>query len=111
MQKWRFFLILTILSIASQAQEIPYSTCPTCWNPDSLGNHRAVIHFNGSGNIAHARILWRLPLASPFDHRIIVVDSNTNTPVTSTPGPLTRESGDIFFKPASGKGTYYIYYL
>jgi hypothetical protein len=111
MQKLRILTILLSISLLGKAQNIPYSTCPNCWNPDSLGNHRAVIRFDGPGNIAHARIPWRLPLAGPFEHRIIVVDAKTNTPVPSEPGALTRESGDVFFKTASGKGAYYLYYL
>jgi len=114
MQKSRFFLILlTLFSIAGHAQDIPYTSCPHCWNPDSLGNHRAVIRFDGPGNrsTAHVRLPWRLPIAGPFIHSIIVQDSATGARVPCTSLNLTRESGEIYFEPTSGMGTYYVYYL
>ncbi|HVU98251.1 MAG TPA: glycoside hydrolase domain-containing protein [Puia sp.] len=104
-------IILVTLARSIHAQEIPYTSCPKCWNPDSLGNHRAVIRFNGPGNIAHVRIPWRLPMADPFDHRIIVQDAKTGARVPSSSSNLTREAGDIYFEPSSGKGVYYVYYL
>jgi hypothetical protein len=122
MQKSRFFFILlTLLSIAGNAQEIPYSSCPHCWNPDSLGNHRAVVRYNGPGaqtdlsagssRLAHVRIPWRLPIAAPFYHRIIVQDAKTGAFIPSTTHSLNRESGNVSFKPVAGMGNYYVYYL
>ena len=121
MQKSRFFLILLpLLSIVSHAQEIPYTSCLHCWNPDSLGNHRAVVHYEpgaanhppaGPSPVAHVLIPWRLPVTDPFNHRIIVQDAKTGALITSTTRSLSRESGNILFNPISGKGTYYVYYL
>ena len=104
------FILLTAPAALISAQTIPYSSCPGCWNPDSLGNHRAVVRFDGPGTTAHVYIPWRLPLTGPFNHRIIVQDAKTGALIDATPVALTRESGDIFF-PASGKGRYYVYYL
>ncbi|HEY4111099.1 glycoside hydrolase domain-containing protein [Puia sp.] len=111
MQKLRILLILLAVSLIGRTQQPSYSSCPKCWNPDSLGNHRAIIRFDDPGGIAHVRILWRLPVADPFVHRIIVVDAKTGARVPSSTGELDRERGEVFFKPASGKGVYYIYYL
>jgi hypothetical protein len=111
MQKLRILLILLAFSHLGQAQDIPYTSCPNCWNSDSLGNHRAVIRFDGIDNIVHARIPWRLPIADPFNHHIIVQDAQTGELIKSDIAFADRESGDIFFKPTSGKGIYYAYYL
>ena len=113
MQKPRILLILLAISLLgrTQAQDIPYTSCPKCWNPDSLGNHRAVIKFNGTGNIVHARIPWRLPLTRHFDHQVFVQDGKTGALISAGLGRADRESGDVYFKPTSGKGTYYVYYL
>src|SRR5271167_1327100 len=111
MQKACIFLLsLFLLPLAGSAQLLPYSSCPGCWNADSLGNHRAVVRFDGPGATAHAYIPWRLPLAGPFNHRIMVQDAKTGARIDATPGALSRESGDIFF-PAAAKGRYYVYYL
>jgi hypothetical protein len=111
MQKMRLLFVLLIAPVALvSAQTITYTSCPGCWNADSLGNHRAVVRFDGPGATAHAYIPWRLPLTGPFDHRIIVQDAKTGARIDATPGALTRESGDIFFR-AAAKGRYYVYYL
>jgi hypothetical protein len=44
--------------------------------------------------------------------RIIVQDSATGKIILNkTTGAISRESGEIFFEPVSGKGLYYIYYM
>ena len=111
MQKLRILLVLLTFSVAGHSQEIPYSTCPNCWNPDSLGNHRAVVRFNGPGTNAHVTILWRLPVTAPFNHRIIIQDQHTGSLFSPTSYLLERDFGDIIFNAVSGKSTYYIYYL
>lgn len=111
MQKLYLLLLLLIMPAAFvSAQTIAYTSCPGCWNPDSLGNHRAVVRFDGPGNTAHAYMVWRLPLAGAFNHRIIVQDAKTGKRIDATPGALTRESGEIFFA-AAAKERYYVYYL
>ena len=104
------FVLLIVQAVFASGQTVPYTSCPGCWNADSLGNHRAVVRFDGPGTIAHAYIPWRVPLTGPFNHRIIVQDAKTGALIDATPVALTREWGDIFF-PASGKGRYYVYYL
>ncbi|WP_459640834.1 glycoside hydrolase domain-containing protein [Flavobacterium sp. CGRL2] len=49
------FFILTI----PMAAQIKYSDGNDSWNPNLLGNHRAVIAFSSSGNIAKTTIEWR----------------------------------------------------
>ena len=94
------------------AQTIPYRICNDCWNADSLGNHRVVVTYSGSGKIAKATIPWRRRDHHPEDKRIIVQDAKTGDKIENIKtGKLNREYGEVFFEPTSGKGEYYIYYL
>ncbi|HEY4064870.1 MAG TPA: glycoside hydrolase domain-containing protein [Puia sp.] len=113
MFKIRLLLFCLIsLSLAVRAQEIKYTDCPGCWNADSLGNHRALLHFNGTGNIARVVIPWRRRDNDPAAKRIIVQDAKTGSRIVNAgTGALSRESGEVFFEPVSGKGDYYVYYM
>ncbi|MGZ3750703.1 MAG: glycoside hydrolase domain-containing protein [Mucilaginibacter sp.] len=105
-----FVLLLTTITVYSQ--KIPYTNCPGCWNPDSLGNHRVVLTFNGTGKVAKAVIQWRRRDNDPQNKRIIIEDAATKQKINNVrAGAITRESGVFFFEPVSGKGTYYVYYL
>jgi len=107
-----YFLLSLILPVVVRAQTIPYTSCPGCWDPDSLGNHRVSVRSNVAGAVAYVHIPWRLRVSDPAAHRIIVEDAKTERRVlNATTGALTRESGDVYFEPVSGKGLYYIYYL
>ena len=113
MQKRHLFIFLCIsLAFATHAQNIPYTSCPGCWNADSLGNHRAVIRFDGPGSVAHVYIPWRRRDPDPASHRIIIQDGNTGARINdATAITLTREASELAFQATSGKGTYYVYYL
>jgi hypothetical protein len=111
MQKIGLLLcILLALSVIGKAQ-LSYTSCPGCWNPDSLGNHRAVVRYNGTGAVAHVVVPWRRRDSDPGGKRVIVQDSATGARVLNVIGAVTRESGEFFFQPVSGAGNYYIYYL
>ena len=123
MQKtsWVFFSYL-LLSLTAGAQELPYSVCPGCWNPDSLGNQRVVVRYqenerNRSGltegrvGVARVMVPWRRRDEDATKKRIIVQDSATGVRVRNVwVRSVTREVGDILFEPVSGRGCYYIYY-
>ncbi|MBS1729540.1 MAG: hypothetical protein JSS67_02055 [Bacteroidetes bacterium] len=112
MKRYPFLFFALGIGLSLSAQKIPYTNCDSCWNPDSLGNHRAVLIFNGSRNIAKATIEWRRRDENPQDKRIIVEDALTHLKVTNVKtGVINRISGEIYFEPVSGKGTYYVYYL
>ena len=105
-------LILLLAGITAYSQDIPYTNCPKCWLPDSLGNHRVVLEFNGTGKIAKAIIPWRRRDNDPQNKRIIIEDATTHQKVSNVkPGAINREYGEILFEPVSGKGTYYVYYM
>ena len=112
MKKLLVSFIFLFFGTTLVAQKIPYTNCDNCWNPDSLGNHRVALEYNGAGNIAKATIPWRRRDYNPELKRIIVEDAKTHQKVLNVKtGTLNREYGNIYFEPVSGKGTYYVYYM
>jgi hypothetical protein len=112
MKKELLLFILLFTGFSAFSQNISRSNCDNCWNPDSLGNHRVVVEFNDSGNIAKAFVEWRRRDFHPELKRIIVEDAKSHRKVLNVKaGSINRESGEIYFEPVSGKGIYYIYYM
>jgi len=104
------FCLLLLSSI--NAQEIKYGICKDCWNTDSLGNHRAVIRFNGDGKIAKLVIPWRRKDSDAANKRVIFQDAKTSKKILNHSSiSINRESASFYFEPVSGKGTYYLYYM
>jgi hypothetical protein len=95
----------------SQAQTIPYKTGNKTWDPDKLGNQRAVVTVTAEGKVAEVVVPWRCRTVKP-DQLIVVEDAKTGQQITNvktkTLGP---EEGTVDFEPVSGKGNYYIYFL
>jgi hypothetical protein len=114
MQKIAGTYLSILLSVGAAAQELPYSVCTGCWNPDSLGNQRVVVRCPNvtTRGLAEVEIPWRRRDDHPERKRIIVQDSATGGRVKNVwAATVTREKGDIYFEPVSEKGTYYVYYL
>ncbi|GAC1312117.1 MAG: DUF6067 family protein [Mucilaginibacter sp.] len=112
MKKQFLILFFLLAAITAHAQHIRYTNCPGCWLLDSLGNHRVVINFNGTGKIAKAIIPWRRRDNDPENKRIIVQDAATHRKIRNVKtGLINRELGEIYFEPISGRGTYYVYYM
>ncbi|WP_433766073.1 glycoside hydrolase domain-containing protein [Flavobacterium ginsenosidimutans] len=103
-------MCLVTISIPLSAQ-IKYSDGNDSWNPNQLGNHRAVIAFSGTGNIAKTTIEWRRRDTNPELKKIIVQDASGKEIQNIKTENINRENGTIFFEPISGKGTYYVYYM
>ena len=105
-------LPLILAVFVPHAQQIKYTSAVNGWNADSLGNHRAVVVYSGTGKLAFVRIEWRRRDANPEEKRIIIQDAKTGALVKNIhTANITREYGEIFFEPVSGTGSYYIYYL
>ncbi|MDQ2720865.1 MAG: DUF6067 family protein [Bacteroidota bacterium] len=112
MKNKMLLFVLLLIGNTAFSQDIPFTNCTDCWNPDSLGNHRAVVEFVGNGKIAKAVIPWRRRDTDPNDKRIIIEDAKTHQKILDVKaGTLNRESGEIYFEPVSGSGTYYVYYM
>ncbi len=107
-----FIVFIGCFLFQVSAQSVQYTVGHDNWNPDSLGNHRAVIHYQGSGQVAKVIIAWRRRDTDPQNRRVIVEDPRTHKRVLNAcTGVINRESGEVYFQPTSGKGTYYIYYM
>ncbi len=106
-------ICLLILFLATvHAQQINFTSADDGWNADSLGNIRAVVHFNGTGSIARVVIEWRRRDVDPQKKRIIVQDAQTQQRIKNIKiESVSREYGELFFEPISGSGVYYVYYM
>lgn len=112
MKKIILSLVIFVCFNHLKAQTIPYRSGNNSWNEDSLGNHRIVIAFTGEGRIAKAVIPWRRNDVNPSQKRIIVEDAKTRAKILNVQArSVSNETGEIYFEPVSGKGTYYIYYM
>ncbi len=81
------------------------------WEPDSLGNHRAVVRVDRAADAALAHIPWRRRDATPERVNLVVVNATTNQRVRNVIRQnINREFGDIAFE-ATTAGNYYVYYL
>ena len=98
-------------SIQAYGQETGYSVCENCWGPDSLGNHRAEVLVTAAGEVAKVIIPWRRRDHNPQDKGIVVFAESGRQVKNVLPGTITRASGEVYFEPIDGPGTYYIYYL
>jgi hypothetical protein len=90
-------------------QEVRYGT--GSWDPDSFGNHRAVLEVEKNSDAVWARIPWRRRDPEPERKNIIIVEGKTGRRVTNLCRvDINRAFGDIVFQ-AQNTGTYYVYYL
>ncbi|MEO6313695.1 MAG: glycoside hydrolase domain-containing protein [Chitinophagaceae bacterium] len=102
---------LVLLACICSAQPIRYTNGADSWNADSLGNHRAVVKYNGMGKPARVIIQWRRRDKDPGSKRIIVEAAGGRQIDNVSVNKLTRETGDIYFEPIAGTDVYYIYYM
>jgi hypothetical protein len=102
---------LTALSTSGLKAQVKYVSGNNTWNPDSLGNHRAVVNVATAGPVSKVTIEWRRR-DDPSNKDIIVVDAKTNKRVGNVKTEtISRESGTIYFEPTSGAGKYFVYYM
>ena len=112
MKKTIVLIYLGLLTSFAFAQELKYTNANNDWNADSLGNHRAVITFNGTGSVAKTIIIWRRRDVDPWDKRIIIEDAKTHKKIENVQtGIINNEKAELWFEPTSGKGDYYVYYM
>jgi len=92
------------------------SFCGNCfcqtWDRDRFGNHRAVVRVTAAADAVRVHIPWRHRDEAPEKKSLIVIDGHSGNEIKNVSLiEINREFGDIAFEPASGPGTYYIYYL
>ena len=91
---------------------IPFVVADSTWAIDQRGNHRAVVTVaENSGEGVLVELPWRRPDLNPETKKILVTDAEDKEIKDVVVTKLTPEEGEILFKPVSGPGTYYIYYL
>ena len=102
-------IVLTVSAFLSIGQEIPYATGQ--WNPEGLGNHRAVIYVKKIADAVKIKIPWRR-LDKVDDKALILIDALTNRRIKNIYATqLNQDFGEIVFEPVSGEGNYYLYYM
>jgi hypothetical protein len=112
--------VLVIATLASQPgarrpatlapADVPYAL--GTWDADTLGNHRAVLQVESSGDATVATIPWRRRDPSPELKNVLVYDERTGQRIPNVlVRTVTREAGTIVFQPTSGVGRYFVYYL
>ncbi|HAO06973.1 MAG TPA: hypothetical protein DCQ50_08285, partial [Chryseobacterium sp.] len=105
-----FFFVLSTIFL--NAQTVKYTYGKNQWNTDSLGNHRAVLNFNGKGIVAKSIIEWRRRDDDPQLKRIILQDAKMGAKIYNyKTGIFNNDKLELWFEPISGKGKYYLYYL
>jgi hypothetical protein len=94
---------------AQGTKEIHYSAAT--WEPETLGNVRAVVRVTQMGPVVTVHIPWRRRDQDPGAKNIIVTDNAGRRITNVTRLSISRAAGDIAFEPASGPGDYFVYYL
>jgi hypothetical protein len=97
------------LPTALSAQSVPYRIA--AWEPDSFGNHRAVVQVDEAATAVQVHIPWRRRDRHPELKRVEVVTAAGARVLNAVALGVTRESGDVVFEPAAGAGAYYVYYM
>ena len=93
------------------AQQHIYPPQVPLWNADSLGNQRAVLKVLKNTDQVTIAIDWRNRNVKE-NQQVYVVDSTKNYILNDFDVlKMTNEQGIIQFKPSSGPGIYYVYYL
>jgi hypothetical protein len=94
----------------ARAQDVAYTIGH--WEPDSTGNHRAVVRVAAAGDAVRVHIPWRRRDQHPEQKRVLVVAAATGERVGNVARvAVNRESGDIVFQPNSGPGDYWVYWM
>jgi hypothetical protein len=107
------FVALLAGSGAAQAPaadtDVPYGVA--AW-AESLGNHRARVRVVAAADAVRIHIPWRRRDDEPERKAVVVADIATGKLVRNVaPISITREAGDVAFKPEAGPGEYAVYFM
>ncbi|UCF38914.1 MAG: hypothetical protein JSU96_08780, partial [Acidobacteriota bacterium] len=82
------------------------------WDPEGLGNHRAVVSVQEEADVVWADLEWRRRDAAPGEKAIIVVDGATGEQIDNViVMNADRIAGRVAFQPATVPSDYWIYFL
>lgn len=113
MRKYYFAVLFVCLVFPFflHAQTIAYHIGNQNWDPDKLGNQRAVVTVNGESKVAEVTVPWRCRKVTP-EQQVIVMDARTGQRINNVVvSNMSRYQGTVDFEPVSGSGMYYIYFL
>ena len=103
-------LAAAALAVPLRAQDVPHGLGR--WEPDSTGNHRAVVRVATAADAVRVHIPWRRRDEHPEAKRVEVVAAATGQRVADVARVrVDREAGDIVFQPAAGPGEYWVYWM
>ncbi len=115
MKKTQFLLFLLFICASLSAQEFkPDASWYSIgfWQPDTLGNHRAIVKVEAATDAVQAIIPWRRHDSDIASKEIIIIDASTGKQILNVlPLYLSPEKGEIAFQPLTVPGEYYIYYM
>jgi hypothetical protein len=104
------FALAALAAAPLAAQDVPYGVAR--WEPDSTGNHRAVVRVGAAADAVRLHIPWRRRDEHPEAKRVVVVAAATGQRVANAVAvTVTREAGDVIFQPAAGPGDYWVYWM
>jgi len=97
------------LRAAARSDSLRYGV--GAWEPDSLGNHRAVVRVGSAADAVWAHIPWRRRDTTPDKVNVVVVEAATQRRVLNVARmEINREFGDLVFQAATA-GEYFVYYM
>jgi len=103
-------VLLAVAPFPARTQQVPHTVGR--WEPDSTGNHRAVVRVAAPADAVRVHLDWRRRDRNPEEKRVVVVAAATGERVANMArAQVTRESGDIVFQPAAGAGDYWVYWM
>jgi hypothetical protein len=102
-------LLLFALPAALAAQEVPYRIGR--WDPDSLGNHRAVLRVTAPARAVQVTIPWRRRDAEPERKQVVVTTTSGLRVGNVVAIEVARERGILAFEPTAGPGEYFVYFM
>lgn len=91
--------------------EVPYRLGH--WDPDSLGNHRAVIQVTDTAQPKAVQVTlpWRRRDAHPELKQVMITTPSGHRITNAVPIEVTRERGIFAFEPSMGAGEYDVYFM
>ncbi len=101
--------VVLCVSPRLEAQQVAYGI--GSWEAEGVGNHRAVVEVAGEADAVWAHLPWRRRDMAPEEKAVVVHDAAGERVTNVVATEVNREFGDVVFQPASGPGTYYVYYL
>jgi glycosyl hydrolase family 123 len=103
---------LAVVALAPGAlhgQDVPYRLGR--WDPDSLGNHRAVLRVDAAVKAVRVTLPWRRRDEMPLAKQVFFATATGRRVMNAVPIEGGRESATFAFEPTAGAGEYFVYYM